>query len=159
MLIVPVLCSKPSRLGAIKKRRCSGWDAWIVPLFCFRLSPHRALKTWKCFELDQYFFCLGFGHNAIIRICQESQCLPYAGFFLMGELRWSLSALPQWRKRKVERSQFFILSASRYFPFPSGKHWIEALPNSPYQNKGFLNYVFCRNWAVRNPAGTRLDSV
>ena len=24
--------------------------------------------------------------------------------------------------------------------------------------KGFINYVFCRNWAVRNPAGTRLDS-
>ena len=34
-----------------------------------------------------------------------------------------------------------------------------TLPNSPNQNKGFLNYVFCRNWAVRNPAGTRLDSV
>ena len=27
-----------------------------------------------------------------------------------------------------------------------------------HQNKGFINYVFCRNWAVRNPAGTRLDS-
>ena len=25
-------------------------------------------------------------------------------------------------------------------------------------NKGFINYVFWRNWAVRNPAGTRLDS-
>ena len=24
--------------------------------------------------------------------------------------------------------------------------------------KGFITYVFCRNWAVRNPAGTRLDS-
>ena len=29
----------------------------------------------------------------------------------------------------------------------------------PYQNKGFVNYVFCNNWAVRNPAGTRLDSL
>ena len=28
----------------------------------------------------------------------------------------------------------------------------------PGQKKGFINYVFCRNWAVRNPAGTRLDS-
>ena len=26
------------------------------------------------------------------------------------------------------------------------------------KNKGFINYVSCRNWAVRNPAGTRLDS-
>ena len=33
--------------------------------------------------------------------------------------------------------------------------------NPPYfshTNKGFINYIFCRNWAVRNPAGTRLDS-
>ena len=27
-----------------------------------------------------------------------------------------------------------------------------------HQNKGFINYVFCRNRAVRSPAGTRLDS-
>ena len=24
--------------------------------------------------------------------------------------------------------------------------------------KGFINYISCRNWAVRNPAETRLDS-
>ena len=62
----------------------------------------------------------------------------------------------------MARNQFFILSASRYFPFPPGKHCIAlllALPNASNQNKGFLNYVFCRSWAVRNPAGTRLDSV
>ena len=27
-----------------------------------------------------------------------------------------------------------------------------------HQNKGFINYIFCRNWGVRNPAGTRLDT-
>ena len=27
-----------------------------------------------------------------------------------------------------------------------------------HHNNGFINHVFCRNWAVRNPAGTRLDS-
>ena len=31
-------------------------------------------------------------------------------------------------------------------------------PQFSHHNKGFINYVFCRNWAVRNPAGTRLDS-
>ena len=31
-------------------------------------------------------------------------------------------------------------------------------PQFSYQNRGFINYVFCRNWAIRNPAGTRLDS-
>ena len=27
-----------------------------------------------------------------------------------------------------------------------------------HQNKGFIKYVSCRNWVVRNSAGTRLDS-
>ena len=31
-------------------------------------------------------------------------------------------------------------------------------PQFSHHNKGFINYVFCRNWAVRNPAGTTLDS-
>ena len=32
------------------------------------------------------------------------------------------------------------------------------LPQFSHHNKGFINYTFCRYWAVRNPAGTRLDS-
>ena len=31
-------------------------------------------------------------------------------------------------------------------------------PQFSHHDKGFINYVFCRNLAVRNPAGTRLDS-
>ena len=27
----------------------------------------------------------------------------------------------------------------------------------PHHNKGFINHIFCSNWAVRNRAGTRLD--
>ena len=38
------------------------------------------------------------------------------------------------------------------FPF---LHAINA--DKHHHNKGFINYVFCRKWAVRNPAGTRLD--
>ena len=34
----------------------------------------------------------------------------------------------------------------------------ELPPQFSHHNKGFINYVFCRNWAVRSPAGTRLDS-
>ena len=37
--------------------------------------------------------------------------------------------------------------------------WGNASANLPHQNKIFTNYVSCRNWAVRNPAGTRLDSI
>ena len=35
---------------------------------------------------------------------------------------------------------------------------IEMAPQFFHYNKGFIYYVFCRNWAVRNPAVTRLDS-
>ena len=44
------------------------------------------------------------------------------------------------------------------FPFP---FYIKVMHvNNNYynhDNKGFINYVFCRKWAVRNPAGTRQD--
>ena len=44
-------------------------------------------------------------------------------------------------------------------PLSSSKAAKEAPSNFPQKkNKGFLNYVFCRNWGVRNPAGSRLDS-
>ena len=67
----------------------------------------------------------------------------------MGELRWGFSALLAWWKGKVEKSPFFILSVLKpLYTFP----FLQKI-------KGFINYVFCRNWAVRNPAGTRLDSL
>ena len=44
------------------------------------------------------------------------------------------------------------------FPFLQESNGVKHHPISPHQNKGFINYVFCRNWAVRNPAGTRLES-
>ena len=42
-----------------------------------------------------------------------------------------------------------------FYAFP--KVVKKAPANFPQKNKGFINYVFCRNLAVRNPAGTRLD--
>ena len=35
----------------------------------------------------------------------------------------------------------------------------ETPPWFSQDNKGFINYIFCINKAVRNPAGTRLDSL
>ena len=32
--------------------RCSRLDAWIVPMFCSGSSPHRALTTGRCSELE-----------------------------------------------------------------------------------------------------------
>ena len=57
--------------------------------------------------------------------------------------------------RHVHSTSF---QASLHITFPPGKQCSDLSPNFPHQNKGFINYVFCRNWAVRNLAGTRLDS-
>ena len=43
-------------------------------------------------------------------------------------------------------------------PLFSRKVVREAPVNFPQKKKVLINYVFCRNWAVRNPAVTRLDS-
>ena len=46
------------------------------------------------------------------------------------------------------------------FTFPFLQESNAEKPHKLYnQNKGFTNYVFCRHWAVRNPGGTRLDSL
>ena len=51
-------------------------------------------------------------------------------------------------------------SSFSLLPLSSRKAVKEAPANFPQkENKGFINYIFCRNWAVRNPAATRLDSV
>ena len=35
----------------------------------------------------------------------------------------------------------------------------EAPANFPQEKyKGFIDYIFCRNWSVRKPAGTMVDS-
>ena len=62
------------------------------------------------------------------------------------------------KKQKWRHVHSTSFQASLHIPFPPGKQWSEASPNFPHQNKGFINYVFCRNWDVRNPAGTGLDS-
>ena len=40
----------------------------------------------------------------------------------------------------------------------SSRKAVKEAPANFLHKKGFINFVFCRNWAVRNPAGTRLDS-
>ena len=44
------------------------------------------------------------------------------------------------------------------FPFLHASN-VENPTYYSHQNKGFINYVFCRNRAKRNPAVTRLDSL
>ena len=60
-------------------------------------------------------------------------------------------------KKKSEDKSIRHPSSFSILPLSCRKAVKEA-PANFSQKKGFINYVFCRNWAVRNPAGTRLDS-
>ena len=63
-------------------------------------------------------------------------------------------------EKKSEDKSVFHPSSLSILPLSSRKAVKEAPANfsQKQKKKGFINYVFCRNWAVRNPAGTRLDS-
>ena len=61
-------------------------------------------------------------------------------------------------KKKSEDKSIRHPSRFSILPLSSRRAVKEALANFPQKNKGFINYVFCRNWDVRNSSGTRLDS-
>ena len=69
-----------------------------------------------------------------------------------------LSIAAMEKKKSGEESIFHPFSFMILF-FSFGEALKRSTTQFPNQNKGFLNNVFFRNWAVRNPAGTRLDSV
>ena len=77
----------------------------------------------------------------------------------MGELRWSFFFIASIKKKKSEGKFICHSSSFSIFPLSSRKDRKDKHhPIFPHQNKGLINYVFCRNWPVRNPAGTRQDS-
>ena len=55
------------------------------------------------------------------------------------------------KKKKSEDKSICHPSSFSILPLSSRKAVKEAPAKFP-QKKGFINYVFCRNWAVRNPA-------
>ena len=61
-------------------------------------------------------------------------------------------------KKKSEDNSICHSSSFPILPLSSRKAVKRSTNQFPPKTKGFINYVFCRNWAVRNPAGTRLDS-
>ena len=60
---------------------------------------------------------------------------------------------------KKKNEDKFICQPSSYpiLPLSTRKAVKRSTTKFP-QKKGFINYILCRNWAVRNHAGTRLDS-
>ena len=58
-------------------------------------------------------------------------------------------------EKKSEDKSVCHPSSFSVLPLSSRKAVKEVPANFLQKNKGFINY---RNWAVRNPAGTRLDS-
>ena len=61
-------------------------------------------------------------------------------------------------EKKREDKSVYHPSRFLILPLSSRKVVKEAPANFPEENKGFINNIFCRNWAVRNPSGTRLNS-
>ena len=89
-------------------------------------------------------------------VCAEN--VIYETFVVMRKLRSISLHCFHGEKQKWRYVHSTSLQVSLHNPFAPWMQWSEASPNFPPQNKGFINYVFCRNCAVRNPAGTRLDS-
>ena len=62
-------------------------------------------------------------------------------------------------KKKSEDKSICHPSSFPILPLSSRKAVKRSTTKFPLKKtRGFINYVFCRNWAVRSPAGTRLDS-
>ena len=77
----------------------------------------------------------------------------------MEEMRWYFSALTACRKGK-SGDKLVLHNSKTLCTFPFLQEIMQrTTAYFPHQNKCFINYVFCWNWAVKNPAWTRLDSL
>ena len=72
--IVPAFCSGSAPHRALKTRRCSGLDAWIVPAFWSGLSQHGALKTGRFSELDAWIVPAFFSRSSPHRALKRGRC-------------------------------------------------------------------------------------
>jgi hypothetical protein len=61
-------------------------------------------------------------------------------------------------KKKSEDKSICHPSTFSIIPLSSRNAVKRSTIQLPPNNKGYINSVFCRNWVVRSPAGTRLDS-
>ena len=83
----------------------------------------------------------------------------YEAFFFDGRTKIEFLFIDSMEKKKSEAKSICNPSSFSKLPLSSRK----AVKTSNIQfslkkNNGFIKYVFCRNWTVSNPAGTRLDS-
>ena len=60
--------------------------------------------------------------------------------------------------KKSEGKSICHPSSVPILPLSSRKELKTSTIQLPPKNKGFINYVFYRNWEIRNPGGIRLDS-
>ena len=93
--------------------------------------------------------------------CQPSFCknIIYKAFDLIGGNWVMLHSIAFLEQRKCEEKLRMMQNGHIFIVvFSPMKAMQRNAPKFSHHNKGFINYVFCRNWDVRNPAGTRLDS-
>ena len=88
------------------------------------------------------------GPSRVSDISVSAENIIYEAFVVIGVLRWSFSSMLAWRKKRVDKSPSFI------FKIFSRNTTKRSPTLFPHHNKGFINYVSCRN-----TAGTRPDSL
>ena len=113
------------------------------------LGPCQTPLTWQINKL---------GPSRVSDSSNSAETVIYEAFVSMEEIWWCFSALLSWRKGIVQRMlEGRRIDLSHIFLFQ-----MQAMQRNPtwfsHHNKGSINYAFCTNWAVRHPAGTRLDS-
>jgi hypothetical protein len=79
--------------------------------------------------------------------------------FCYGRTKVKFLGIASMEKKKCGEESIFHPFILLILPSSSRKAVNRSTTQIPQSKQGFLNYVFCKNWAVRNPAGTRLDSV
>ena len=89
----------------------------------------------------------------------STENIIYKAFVLIGEIRRQFSKLFPGGKDMCKESLNYVKLTCLHFSFSTCSQCREIPPQFFHHNKSFLNYVICTNWAVRNPARTRLDSL
>ena len=85
---------------------------------------------------------------------QETLCMkPFDG-----RTKMEFLFIAAMEKKKSEGKSICHHSSFQVLPRSSRKAVKRSTSKFPPKNKVSINYMFCRNWAIRNPVEARLDS-
>ena len=83
----------------------------------------------------------------------SAEIVNYEAYVFYVRTKMEFLFIASMEKKKVKIHPFLILLVFQYFPFPPKRQYNKHQPI--FHKKGLINYVFCRKWAIRNPAWNR----